>query len=219
MYQGYEIILWKKAEPEERDFDSIVKQAYQTFELFLPLKTNYRPNYQTVNRKKDAKKFDWNYENFVEEVKKGADEFSDSIGYGISFFSSLKNRESIGFLSTFGAKSKRVTNVFIVNFKDLIDLQDKEEVLKMEVLFKQAIQVFQPYWGGVLSSLSSDKLREMNIQCYDNLVHWMNYYDENFVQEIGEERIRDFLQEFPSASYEVGRICKDKYSACRTGRN
>lgn len=93
MIQRHSIILWKKAERKDKDFEEIAKETYEVLKQFQECPQELRPNYLTAKTKKDIKEFDWNYENFRSMLKKGVNKEGENIfedlGYSISFFSSL----------------------------------------------------------------------------------------------------------------------------------
>lgn len=66
----YTIGFWRKTEQSGIPFDEIARRAYDTITIFNDLQEEYRPNYQTVRRKRDAVPFDWGYDNFYEKLKK-----------------------------------------------------------------------------------------------------------------------------------------------------
>lgn len=70
MIQRHSIILWKKAERKDKDFEEIAKETYEVLKQFQECPQELRPNYLTAKTKKDIKEFDWNYENFRSMLKK-----------------------------------------------------------------------------------------------------------------------------------------------------
>ena len=91
MIQSYSIILWKKAEKENKTFAEISKEAYEVLKLFQDYPNMLRPNYLTAKSKKEIKEFNWNYENFSKELRKGINKDGkmvlEDLGYSVSFFS------------------------------------------------------------------------------------------------------------------------------------
>lgn len=65
------MIFWRHTEKENTSFDDISERIYKVFQIFNKnLPYEYCPNYKTVNKKCDAKIYDWNYENFCNDLKK-----------------------------------------------------------------------------------------------------------------------------------------------------
>ena len=56
MIQRHSMILWKKAERENKSFEEISKEAYEVLSLFQDCPQELRPNYLTAKTKKDIKK-------------------------------------------------------------------------------------------------------------------------------------------------------------------
>ncbi len=70
MIQRHSIILWKKAEKKDKDFEEIAKETYEVLKQFQECPQELRPNYLTSKTKKDIKEFDWNYEIFRGMLKR-----------------------------------------------------------------------------------------------------------------------------------------------------
>ncbi len=64
MIQRHAILLWKKAEREDKNFEEISKETYEILNLFQDYPRELQPYYLTVKSNKDIKKFNWSYENF-----------------------------------------------------------------------------------------------------------------------------------------------------------
>lgn len=129
MLQRHAIILWKKAESEDRNFEDFSKEAYDTLNIFQDYPQELRPNYLTVTSKKDIREFDWNYEQFYRVLKKGVNREGEAVfeelGYSISFFSSTDENASCAFLMSVGNKNDKFYNTFIIDLPLSWNLCDK----------------------------------------------------------------------------------------------
>ena len=195
MYQGHTIILWKKPDDEKRSFKSISKQGFETLNVFFDYKKMYRPNYLTVYRKKDAKPFEWTYENFENELKEnmvGEDIFKD-LGYSISFFSSLRNKDAFGFSMYVGNTNIKFVNDLSVNIAYSLDLQDEKIAKNIEEIFNKTTNIFEPYWGCVSNNMTQKKYGRFLIDEYPSSIHWLNYFDEEMIDRIGEAKINEIV--------------------------
>ena len=117
--QTYSMIFWRHTEKENTSFDDISERIYKVFQIFNKnLPYEYCPNYKTVNKKCDAKIYDWNYENFCNDLKKNINHTKECVfeklGYSLSFFSSLEDNKLFGYRLNVGVKDSRFINVFSV---------------------------------------------------------------------------------------------------------
>jgi len=140
MIQRHSIILWKKAEKKDKDFEEIAKETYEVLKLFQECPQELRPNYLTAKTKNDIKEFDWNYENFRSMLKKGINKEGENIfedlGYSISFFSSLNGQNSCGFEIIAGNKNEKFYNVLIVNLPLSLNLYEKKRQIWLRAYLK-----------------------------------------------------------------------------------
>ena len=210
----YSMILWRKPEKDDATFEEIAKRAYDTLVLFNELPENFRPNYQTVSRKKDAKEFNWDYACFYSTLKKktNIDAFTGvtfgDLGYRMSFFSSLKSGQSFGYSIGVGSKSKLFSNTFIVDspvFSNIIDEHDSNVILK---LFESAIDVFQPYWGCVINeAIEKKEKNKIDIKTRTSKeVHWLTYWADEYVEIVGKKKLETISQVFPKAKFHNGLL-------------
>ena len=130
MVQRHSIILWKKAEEEDKVFEEISAETYEVLKLFQDYPQKLRPNYLTAKTKKDIRRFDWNYENFSNELKKGINKEGqntfENLGYTISFFSSMDEEDSCTFQMRAGNKNEKFFNTLIVNLPLSLNLYDEK---------------------------------------------------------------------------------------------
>lgn len=211
MIQTHTIVLWRMPELEEKSFDSLARNSFELMSVFQDFDCEWRPNYLT-GYKKNKTKFQWNYNNFSEELKKGVNRegkkaFSH-LGYQISFYSSLIEDKSFGHSLTIG--STRFFNVLTVKIANDFNLYDNVNAKKMERLFEKLVERFNPFWGCVANSKIASKYgyfdQDNNIP---QTVYWLNYFNENIIENIGKERIDNVLSEYSSMSFKNGllRLC------------
>lgn len=208
MIQRHSIILWKKAEKRDKDFEEIAKEIYGVLKLFQGYPYELRPNYLTAKTKKDIKKSDWNYENFRTSLKKGMNKegrntFED-LGYSVSFFSSLDEEDSCGFEIIAGNKNEKFYNVLIINLPLSLNLYDKEMADMIKNLFEKLVQSYAPYWGCISNNVLSRKYGKFLENKLPTTLHWMNYWAEDIIREIGMERIHKLVDENPGISFQKG---------------
>ena len=131
MVQRHSIILWRKAEKMEKSFEQISKEAFEVLNIFQEYSQELRPNYLTAKTKKQVKEFDWNYKNFSEQLKTGINKENDRIfkelGYSISFFSSMDEKNSSAFSMTVGNKCAPFYNVLVVDLPLSYDLYNTKK--------------------------------------------------------------------------------------------
>lgn len=192
MDQFYKLILWRKAEREDVSFEEIAKRAYETITLFKVLEPKYQPNFEKVFSKKDAKLFDWDYNNFYNYLKsnvnrEGKTEFKE-LGYSIGFFSSLNSNESCGYDLRVGATENPFTNTFLVRFSINMDMFNEEMSRKIELIFKQAIKIFEPFWGCVVNNrLNTTEGYLNNDNSFPKAFHWLNYLSNEMLDKLDKK--------------------------------
>ena len=208
MIQRHSIILWKKADRKNKSFEEISKEAYEVLNIFQNYPKELRPNYLTAKSKKEVKEFEWNFQNFVDLLKKGINKEGDllfeDLGYSVSFFSSLDKKDSCSFEILAGNKEEQFYNSIIVDLPLSLNLYDKEIADTIKNLFKMLVQTYMPFWGCISNEILSDKFEKFLEGNVPTMVHWMNYWSEDMIQEIGMERIQKCLEQNTGISFEKG---------------
>lgn len=208
MVQRHSIILWKKAEEEDKIFEEISEEAYEVLKLFQDYPQKLRPNYLTAKTKKDVKRFDWNYENFSNELKRGVNKegknMFENLGYAISFFSSIDEEDSCAFQMRAGNKNEKFFNTLIVNLPLSLNLYDEKMAGEISNLFEKLVQAYRPYWGCVSNGILSQKYGQFLENMLPTTVHWINYWSEDIISTIGMERIQKIIDKYPIISLKKG---------------
>ena len=208
MVQRHSIILWKKAEEKGKIFEDISAEAYEVLKQFQDYPQKLRPNYFTAKTKKDIRIFDWNYENFSNELKKGINKegkntFED-LGYTISFFSSMDEEDSCTFQMRAGNKNEKFFNTLIVNLPLSLNLYDEKMTEEISNLFEKLVQAYRPYWGCVSNKVLSRKYGQFLKENLPTTVHWINYWSEDIIRTIGIEKIQKIIEKYPFISLKNG---------------
>ena len=208
MIQRHSIILWRKAEREDKSFEEISKEAYEVLELFQRYPQELRPNYLTAKIKKDIKEFEWNYKNFSNQLKRGINKEGEVIfnelGYSISFFSSLDEKNSCAFSMTVGNKFEKINNVLIVDLPLTYNLYDKEKADIISNLFEKLVQVYKPFWGCISNKALSRKYGKFLEGSLPTTVHWLNYWSEDIWKTIGIEKIQNMINKNATSTFKTG---------------
>ena len=208
MIQRHSIVLWKKAEKKDKDFEKIAKETFEVLKLFQEFPQELRPNYLTAKTKEDVKEFDWKYENFRNILKKGTNREGENIfedlGYSISFFSSLNGQDSCGFEIIAGNKNEKFYNVLIVNLPLSFNFYDKKTADIVMSLFEKLTQSYMPYWGCVSNKALSRKYGKFLEGNLPTTVHWINYWSENIVRTIGIEKIQNMVKQNTMSTFKRG---------------
>lgn len=208
MVQRHSIILWRKAEEKEKSFEKTSTEAYEVLNLFQDYSQELRPNYLTANTKKDIKRFDWNYENFSNVLRKGINKegkntFED-LGYSISFFSSMDEEESCGFQMRAGNKNEKFFNTLIINLPLSLNLYDEKIAEDIRNLFEKLVQAYMPHWGCVSNKVLSRKYGKFLEGNLPTTVHWINYWSDDIIRTIGMEKIQKIIGRNPDVSFKNG---------------
>lgn len=214
MVQRHSIILWKKAENEDKSFEQISKEAYDVFKLFLDYPWELKPNYLTVKSKKNIEKFDWNYDNFSNILKRGVNQdgntLFEKLGYSISFFSTLDEKYSCAFQMKTGNKNNKFYNTFTINLPIILDLYDKNTADMIRILFENLVSTYKPYWGCISNKELSRKYGKFLNGNLPTAIHWINYWTEEIIREIGLEKIQKIVDLGSEIKFQKGiLIIKD----------
>lgn len=208
MGQRHSIILWKKAEEENKDFLQIAKEAYGVMKLFQDYPQELRPSYLTVKTKKEIEVFDWSFENFSRVLKKGINKDGENtfedLGYAISFFSAMDEKDSCTFQMRAGNKNEKFYNTLIINLPLSLDVYNEKIAEEISILFKKLMQAYIPYWGCISNKLLSRKYGKLMESNLPTTVHWLNYWSEDTIRTIGMEKILRIVDENPLVTFKSG---------------
>lgn len=206
MIQRHSIILWKKAETSNKKFEDISKEMYEALNIFRKYPQELRPNYLVAKSPKNIERFDWNYENFRDVLKIGINRegkrvFED-LGYSISFFSSMNEKESCAFRVKAGNKNENFYNTLVVELPVAINLFDIDVAREISKLFNELVQVYMPFWGCISNKVISRRYEKFLLGEIPTTVHWMNYWSEGIVYSIGMEKIQKVIDENIDVTFE-----------------
>ena len=208
MIQTHSIILWKKAEKEDRSFEEISKEAFEVMDLFQSYPQELRPNYLPAKRKKDVKEFDWNYDNFREQLKKGVSKEGNKVflhlGYSIRLFSSMDSVNSCSIWLHTGITSDKFVNSLIVELPVSYNFYQKETADIISDLFVKLVQIYKPFFGYISNSELSSKYRKRLEGNLPTTVHWMNYWSEDIIRAVGMDKIQNLVDNNPTVSFKNG---------------
>ena len=206
----------EKSGKKDKTFDEIVKEAYEVLNLFQDYSCELRPNYLTAETKKATKAFHWNFENFKEKLKEGVNRegknvFED-LGYSISFFSSMNDLESCGFLMCTGNKKQKFYNSLIIELPISLNLYDKKAAEMISNLFEKLVQVYEPFFGCVSNKALIRKYGRYLNENLPATVDWINYWSEDILCTVGMHKIQKLVERNPEVVLKNG-ILKIKDTA------
>ena len=205
MIQRHSILLWKKAEKIDKDFDEIARETYEILMVFQQYPEEIRPNFLSGKTKATAQKFNWIYENFRTVLRHGVNRedatvFED-LGYSVSFFSSINDHESCGFEITVGNKNESFFNTIIVNVPLALNLYTKKDADMISSLFQKLVLAYRPYWGIVSNKVLSRKYGKHLNEGLPATVQWINYWSPAIINKIGMEKIHTVLEKNRNLKY------------------
>ncbi len=208
MTQRHSIILWKKAYDKSNSFEEIAKDAFELLKLLKKFPVNFQPTYLSEKSKKESILFDWNFDNFKLLLEKGVNSegqivFYD-LGYTLSFFSSLNNEDSCSIKITTGITNANFINSFILDLPIGFDLFNNENADLVKNLFKSLINIYKPFFGCVSNKALTRKYGAHLKNDKPAIVHWLNYWSENIVEKIDNEKINSVLQKNNRISFSDG---------------
>jgi len=192
MIQRYTMLFWKN--PCESSLEEIVDTSYNLLNLLKQFDTALSPKYLTAYNKGDIREFVFTRSNLFDLLEKSTNKEGNNtyldLGRSISFFSSKFASESSGIRLTIGVNNKKAKNTFIVKPPYDVRLLIVERIDEFERLFKQIVEVFNPFWGCVYSNLTyvpHEQLFWKDARL--SSVHWMNYFDNTTADTIGKDRM------------------------------
>ena len=207
MIQRHSIILWRREEEKSKSFDEIAEETFQVLNIFQEYPIELRPNYLSSTSKKNIELFNWNIEEFKEALKKGVNregrEIFDELGYTISFFSSLEEENSTGFQLTVGNKHPEFYNTIIISLPLTLDIFNLSVANMISTLFEDVVGKFVPFWGCISNRAITRKYGKYIEGKLPTTIHWVNYWSEDIINEIGMESINDAISR-QSVSIENG---------------
>lgn len=191
--QTHTLILW--SHPKDENFQSAVERAYSVLALLRDFGDELSPKFLTAKRKADAKPFDVKLENLEYVVRRGVNkEGSNSfpeLGYRISFFSSLNERDSTKISLTIGTSNPQLKNSLVINFPQSFPLY--EEVVLCErvtKLFQELCLLYNPYWGCIQNDVNANQLDALWDKSLPTSIHWLNFFGFDTVNLLGDAKIQ-----------------------------
>lgn len=212
MIQRYKIILWKKPEDSDREFDDIARETYNTLLVFQKFPKYLRPNYLTSETKNNALVSYWEYEDFKNTLKHNVNKEGnivfEELGYRISYFSDMDDEKSCGISLKVGNKDQRFVNTLIVDLPIFLDLKNNNNIEIIKLLFRMLVLEFKPNWGCVLNRALTRKYGKYVKDGLPSTIHWINYWSEEIINRFGADRLENFIND----SITVSQIDKGVFS-------
>lgn len=206
MIHTYKMILWKKPELYNKDFETISLETFELLKMFDQFEMIYRPNYYTSFNKNKVNIFNRNYDDFIKQLNLGKiDNNSNSkLGYAISFFSSLNELESFSFQLVVGNKCDKFYNTLVITIPSKVDLYDEITANTICEMFRQSVIHFKPFWGCVCNKSFSQKYDGFLKNGKPTTVHWLNYWSNEIVDRIGIDIVIKTLDNNKQILWESG---------------
>lgn len=188
----HSMLLWKK--PSSELIDIQISQVFEVLSIFVRMGGIFTPRYMTVRKKKQAKEFYWELNNFSNQIKKhpvnAGNRILGELGYRMSFFSSLNDENSISFSIMIGNQNPMFTDAIVINFPSELS-QSNFFISNMPNIFRECCEIFHPYWG-CIADMSYTSRYGSYLNKEDKLpsgVHWVNYWSEEIVEKHGCKKI------------------------------
>ncbi len=190
MLQTHSIILW--ARPTVEDFEDTVTKAHRLLLALQAFGPEISANYKKVRRKKDARPFVLTRENLAEIINDGVNSSNNkALGSTFGFFSSLNNNDASGILLSIGVSSPKFYNTFSVSLPPSLPVYSNTAInQRLVATFKQCITIFDPFWGCVRNRINSNRYNGFFQNNFPTTVHWLNYFGNDIVEKIGEEKLK-----------------------------
>lgn len=214
MIQRHSVILWKTAYALDEKFERFSEDAYKTLDRLQNYPLELHPNYLVGMSRHNICKFEWNINNFRDELKKGVNKegniLFEDLGYTLSFFSSIDEEKSCGIKIIAGNKNKKFFNSLILDLPLSFNVYDEKTALMVCDLFKELVNSYNPFWGCVSNPVISRQYGKFYDKNLPTTVHWINYWSDNIIHAMGEKRLKKVIESNPSVVMENGvLIVKD----------
>lgn len=86
-----------------------------------------------------------------------------------------------------------------------MDLNDVNNANKIAMLFQKLVERFEPFWGCVANSKIALKYGYFDkLNCVPFTMYWLNYLNQNTIEIIGNDKIKDILSEYASVTLKDG---------------
>lgn len=211
MNQNFTMLFWRKPSKKEKPFEQIAEETYKMFMVFMEkLPENLRPNFKTVSKLGDAKLYDWSFENFSQDLEKGVNHTRDKVfrdlGYSLSFFSSLDNKESCGYMAKVGVTRKDFIDTFIVEFPVGFDYFSEENASMLEEIFCRCLEIFNPYYACFANSKVKTSYSYLSDDDKPLDAHWLNYFSHDMMKHIKKGSIKRLERDFDGFEFHDGFI-------------
>lgn len=209
--QTWTVILWRKPEEQDKPFEIIAQEAYDTLNVLQEYPQDIRPNYLSATKKSLTRQIEWEKNVFFELLRKnvskrGKEEFAE-LGYTVQFFSSLRDDESCGILLSAGIKDYRFVNSFCLELPYNMDVSEHDNSKMISELFCDLVSQFHPFWGVVTNNKLKVGDSGYYIQNKPTYLSWMNYFSEETLANIGKNKIQEIINKCPEAYFKNGTLC------------
>ena len=186
----HKMILWSR--PKDVDLDNMTNIAYDMLTLLRNYGDEISPKYLTSRKKSLTKEFVMDRNSTRSLLEKSIDKTSlelfNRLTSRISFFSSMDDEKSSGISIDVGNCDPMFNNTFVVHLPESFS-GFSEKRNDFVSLFKDLIEIFEPYYGFVSIDNKNQPGKEFWLNNKPTCVHWMNYYDAKTASTIGIELV------------------------------
>ena len=116
----------------------------------------------------------------------------------------MDEKKSCAFQMNTGNRNDKFYNTFVVSLPLSLNLYEKGTADKIKHLFEKLVQMYMPFWGCISNKALSRKYGSFLNGELPTTIHWMNYWSEGILCEIGMERIQKIINEYPGISFSKG---------------
>lgn len=190
--QKHTIILWKR--PKRESFEIMAKNAFEIIAKLNKFGDELKPKYLTSFKKSECKEFDMTYSSFKnilrDNVSREGKMIFEDLGYNVSFFSSMEEDESATIDISVGISNEKFYNTLIVGLPYSLNIFDEVMYSRLVDLFKELVGIFDPFWGCIENDINIDRFDgELFQGSKPTTVHWLNYFGQEIIKEIGMGKI------------------------------
>lgn len=212
--QVYSMIFWRYSEKDDVSFDNIARRIFKVLNVFKKhFPEKYQPNFCAVKNKSNAKLYDWNYNNFYDDLKRNVNQTKEMVfkelGYSLSFFSSLEDAESCGYMVHVGATSPNCLNTFAVNLSIDFDYFNKECYNILEKVFYKCVKEFKPFYACVYNSqINGGKFAKFKSDTVYDItnIHWLNYCSPEIINKFNKDTLKKLSRQNKEFVFKNGFI-------------
>jgi hypothetical protein len=200
--------------------EEMVSITYDVLKLLDDYGSEMKPKYTEITGPNKGELFELTddyLKYLLEENININDDGSQALDLGrhLAFLSTFEERKACSINIHVGVSYKEFTNTLSITLPDESFSGFNERKNDFEILMKNLISVFKPFWGCVENSKTSEEYnyRFWNIDKPVS-VHWLNYFDKETAKAIGEDKLLQLEGVEKFGDGYLCKLCDEPFDVC-----